>query len=244
MVKPRLVLYRRKNLVRRLCPDPSCPCSWAVVRNRSTNLLKMTGCFTRLFLSSSLWAAVFNSPEPFQKPLTVLLMQHDNAAASCVRLIHLLFDQLQRHATTVETSIYVKNNPASFKEFANWQADAGFLARLKEAAKHPERPESKKLAKTILNVVSVIAPKIPFTTSARKTAMPKLLAMTYYFALPSIFLTFVPDDVHGVQNLRLSLPVTSNAQFPAIDDGFLEDLRQGRSISHDIPVSKGHCQPC
>ena len=86
--------------------------------------------------------------------------------------------------------------------------------------------------------MSVIAPKIPFTTSARKTAMPKLLAMTYYFALPSIFLTFAPDDVHGVQNLRLSLPVTSNAQFPAIDDGFLEDLRRNRSTSHDIPVSE------
>jgi len=50
----------------------------------------------------------------------------------------------------VETSVYVKNNPASFKEFAKWQADAGFLARLKEAAKHPERPKSKKLANTIL----------------------------------------------------------------------------------------------
>ena len=100
---------------------------------------------------------VFTLGRGLQQPGTIpkvarrhLLMQHDNAAASCIRLIHLLFDQLQRHATTVETSVYVKNNPASFKEFAKWQADAGFLARLKEAAKHPERPKSKKLANTIL----------------------------------------------------------------------------------------------
>jgi hypothetical protein len=167
-----------------------------------------------------------------------LLNQHDNAAASCVRLLHLLCDQIQRHAVAVQTSIYVKNNPKAFEEWSKWQADPKFLAQLKEAAQHPDRPASRKLAKRILNVVAVVAPKIPFTTSARKTAMPKLLALNYYVCLPSVFLTFAPDDVHGVLNLRLSLPVTSNAQFPAIDDGFLDDLQQRRSISHGVPVSE------
>ena len=165
-----------------------------------------------------------------------LLLQYTNAAASCARLVHLLFDQLQRHAATVQTAVYVKANPGSFDAFAAWQADETFLAQLREAAQHPNRPASKALAKRILNVVAVVAPRIPFTTAARKSAMPKLLALTYFFDLPSIFLTFAPDDAHGTLNLRLSLPSSSNQSFPATDDGFLDDLRLGRTTSHAIPI--------
>ena len=165
-----------------------------------------------------------------------LLLQYTNAAASCARLIHLLFDQLQRHATTVQTAVYVKSHPSSFQAFAEWQADDTFLPQLQEAARYPERTSSKELAKRVLNVVAVVAPKIPFTTSARKSAMPKLLALAGNFGLPSVFLTFAPDDAHGTLNLRLSLPSSSNLTFPALDDGFLDALRQGRSTFRDLPL--------
>ena len=92
-----------------------------------------------------------------------------------------------------------------------------FRGTAQKGRPHPERKSSKDLTHRILNVVAVVAPKIPFTTSARKSAMPKLLALTYYFVLPSLFLTFAPDDVHGALNLRFSLPATSNQVFPVTD---------------------------
>jgi len=165
-----------------------------------------------------------------------LMQQYTNAGACCARLLHLLFDQRQRHATTVQTAVYVRANPGSFQAFAEMQADPTFLAQLREAAQYPNRPASIALAKRVLKVVAVVAPKIPFTSAARKASMPKLLSLRGCFGLPSVFLTFAPDDTHGVLNLRLSLPSTSNQTFPAIDDHFLEHLKQGQTISHGLPV--------
>ena len=36
--------------------------------------------------------------------------------------------------------------------------------------------------------------------------MSKLMVTCYRYGLPSIFFTFAPDDIHGVLNLRLSIP--------------------------------------
>ena len=51
-------------------------------------------------------------------------------------------------------------------------------------------------------------------------------------------MTFAPDDVYGVLNLRLSFPQKSNHGFPADDDGFLDTLRQGETHYMNFPKSE------
>ena len=167
-----------------------------------------------------------------------LQLQFTGTAATVCRLTHLILDQYQRHANTRHDAAFLKQNPTSFAEFAKWQSETEFSLNLKEAAKHPERAKSKKNCERIMKHVNVNSNKIPFTTSARKNAMSKLLANCNYYGLPSIFLTFAPDDVHRVLKNRLSMPQHSTIDFPAEDDGFLEALKQGQTHFMEIPISE------
>ena len=60
----------------------------------------------------------------------------------------------------------------------------------------------------------------------------------YNLGMPSVFITFSPDDIHGVLNLRLSLPQKNNFQFPADASGLLEALQQGKAVYHGSPISE------
>ncbi len=61
--------------------------------------------------------------------------------------------------------------------------------------------------------------------------------MRYFFGMPSIFLTYSPDDIHGVLNLRLSIGQESNEQFPAIAEGFRDAIQKGDATFCSIPVA-------
>lgn len=65
--------------------------------------------------------------------------------SSCIRLIFVLFDQLQRHADSRVIASRVKCNPTSFDTFSEWVNDPAFIDQLKEAAKDPKSTSFMKL---------------------------------------------------------------------------------------------------
>lgn len=76
---------------------------------------------------------------------------------------------------------------------------------------------------------------IPTSIGSRKTSMKHLYALTYYFNLPSVFITFSPVDING--HLRLAFPSTDNIKFSANGDGFMEAIRGHNPTFHSIKIS-------
>ena len=110
-----------------------------------------------------------------------LQLQFTGTAANVCRLTHLIIDQYQRHANTQKVAAYLKQNQASFDEFAAWKNEPNFIPELQEAAKNPRRKKSMKMCQRIMYHVNVISQKIPFSSSARKGAMSKLMATCYRY---------------------------------------------------------------
>ena len=166
-----------------------------------------------------------------------MFFQFHGRFSACQRLIFSLFDQLQRHAVNRSVAARIKTSPDSFAQFANWVTDPEFLPRLSEASSNPERPESVSLLKQLLPHISVTGAKAPYTAAQRKAAMSHLYAMVYHFGVPSVFFTFAPDDVHGVLNLRMTLPQNNNFAFPSDGAGLLAALQEGADVFHGTPIS-------
>jgi len=61
--------------------------------------------------------------------------------------------------------------------------------------------------------------------------------MRYFYGMPSFFFTYSPDDIHGVLNIRLSVPGVNNEDFPANGCGLGEAIQHGESTFQSIPVS-------
>lgn len=66
-----------------------------------------------------------------------LLLSYNPAFGSCAQLIFLLFNQLQRHTALQVLAGYVRNTPASFKEFIELSADPNIKLRLEAAIANP-----------------------------------------------------------------------------------------------------------
>ena len=73
------------------------------------------------------------------------MIQFTGRFSSCVRLIFLLFDQMQRHSASRVIASRVKCNPLSFETFSKWVNDPAFIDQLKEAAKDPKATSSIQL---------------------------------------------------------------------------------------------------
>ena len=65
-----------------------------------------------------------------------------------------------------------------------------------------------------------------------------LYAMVGHMGMPSFMFTFAPDDVYGVLNIRLSMPLTDNVQFPACDDGLIDALAGNQNEFRTIQIKK------
>ena len=168
-----------------------------------------------------------------------ILLQFTGLFSWCFRLIFLLFDQLQRHAASRIVASRVKSDPAAFAAFASWINDPDFILKLKAAAANPLAKESIELLKKIAPHVDTCTAKIPYSTGQRKASMINLYAMIYYYGMPSIFFTFAPDDVHGLLNLRLSIPQKNNVNFPATGGaGFAEAILGNCPSYCDVPVDQ------
>jgi len=108
--------YRKVEFTR-LFPTPLEHCSWPVPLAASVKSLT----YSKLIVRPSA-AARFHAQSGAPTPAAAVNQRRHILHPSC----HLLFDQLQRHATTVQTAVFVKANPCSFQSFVEWQA--GFPA--------------------------------------------------------------------------------------------------------------------
>lgn len=134
-----------------------------------------------------------------------LMLQFRGQFSECHRLIFLLFDQLQRHAATRVVASRVKVNPTTFEKFMELVNEPDFEQQLREAAKNPTAPSSTTLLKKMGPNIQSCTSRIPYSSSQRGASMRNLIAMRYFYGMPSFFFTFAPDDIHGVLNLRLSI---------------------------------------
>ena len=62
--------------------------------------------------------------------------------------------------------------------------------------------------------------------------------MVRYYGPPSIFYTLTQDNIHGLLNLRMSLPLMYNWSFIATENGFAEALRQQKLEFQTISISE------
>lgn len=65
------------------------------------------------------------------------MLQFRGQFFGCIRLIFLLFDQLQRQAATRDVASRVKVYPSSFEKFMDLMNEPDFEQQLKEASKNP-----------------------------------------------------------------------------------------------------------
>jgi len=70
--------------------------------------------------------------------------------------------------------------------------------------------------------------------------MQKLYALTQYFNMPSVFITFSPNDTNGVLNLRLAIPSTHHSVLPENDGGFMEAIRGRNPTFRNININPAH----
>ena len=146
-----------------------------------------------------------------------MLLQFHGSFASCHQLIFLLFDQLQRHAASQVVASRVKCNPKSFESFVEIVNDPNFIQQLKTATKNPSSKESIDLLKKLSPHIISCTSRIPFTSAQRSAEIMNLIAMRYFYGMPCIFLTYAPDDIHGVLNMVRPIdmwqPHVSNGEF-------------------------------
>lgn len=166
-----------------------------------------------------------------------MMLQFSSRFSTCHRFLFLLFDQLQRHAATQVIASRVKCNPKSFEEFMGWINEPNFIESLKTAVKNPKDPASIALLKKLGPHVQSCTSRIPFTSSQRGASMRNLVAMRYYYGMPSFFFTYSPDDINGVLNIRLSIGQKSNEGFPANGLGLSSAMQKGDAVFSGVPIS-------
>ena len=71
-----------------------------------------------------------------------------------------------------------------------------------------------------------------------------MYSLTYRYGIPSVFLTFAPDDVGSPLVLRWAMNFSGNSSFPGQGDtygddfnSFFEAIMQGKSEYRDIPIA-------
>ena len=150
-------------------------------------------------------------PEKFTKHM----MLHFTAKpGKCASLILALANQAQRHAVVGAIS-----GPRVRKEFVERFTELvsapDFRERLQRAIEQPRAPESKKLERELLCVLTQAGRRKPWGCFERQDVLPKLFAISDRQGVAaSIFNTISLDDVHQVLTIRMGFPSTSNRGFP------------------------------
>ncbi|KAK4013695.1 hypothetical protein OUZ56_026247 [Daphnia magna] len=154
-----------------------------------------------------------------------MMFQFTRSFSSCIRLIFVLFDQLQRHAASRVIASRIKCNSISFDTFSKWVNDPAFIDQLKEAAKYPKSTSSLKLLNKLNVHIKSCTSRIPFTSSQRAASLSNLIGM---------------HDVNGTLNIRLSLPQKDNNKFPADVTGLSEAIQNNAAVFQEIPITPHH----
>lgn len=135
-----------------------------------------------------------------------LLRQHDQRFSRNHQLLFLLFNQMQRHTVARNVAARVKSSPGSIEAFHEMVNEPGFTRDLDAAIKDPEGPIAEKLSRRVLPIIHVTGATVPFSATERRQALPKLIAYTHQFGMPSLFLTISPSDLDQPLTVRLASP--------------------------------------
>ena len=166
-----------------------------------------------------------------------MLLQFNASFSNCHRFIFLLFDQLQRHAASRVIASRVKCNAKSFELFVKLVNEPNFTKQLQEACKNPSSKESIDLLKKLSPHIVSCTSRIPFTSAQRSAEIMNLVAMRYFYGMPCIFITYAPDDIHGVLNIRLSIGQKNNENFPSDGNGLASAIQNGESVFKSVPIA-------
>jgi hypothetical protein len=131
-------------------------------------------------LFSTLFPTGFASPTEGSVPAAYsrYLLQHSSGRfGGDHRLVLVLFDQLQRHASCRAAAARLKGDVQSRQAFTALVTEPGFNAALAAACADPTAPASKALSKRLSTIVQLTAGKIPFSTQGRASVLSKLYSM-------------------------------------------------------------------
>jgi hypothetical protein len=164
----------------------------------------LLGTFPHLFMLGRKMPAGFQSSvtPDFRK---MLLRYWDGRFAKNHHFLFLLFNQLQRHKTAGAIAARVRSSPGQVEEFLDLVTQHSFNYHLAEARDHPDGPMGEKLAKQLAPLIRVIGAKIPYSAGERAAALPKLIAYSHLFGLPSFFFTVSPSDLDQPLTVRLAI---------------------------------------
>lgn len=142
-------------------------------------------------------AGVFYLPARFPRVLSVIY------CCSLVVSLLLAIDSssccLTSFSATKQLALSrAKSNKNSFEEFVAWVNEPDFCEKLQEAVRNPSAKSSVQLLKKMSPHIQSCSSKIPYTSSQRSASIKCLVAMRYFYGMPSVFLTYSPDDIHGV----------------------------------------------
>lgn len=140
-----------------------------------------------------------------------LLRFHDQRFSTNHSLLFLLFNQLQRHTALRKIAAKVKSTPEAIQSFYDATEVPGFDQSLKNAFAHPESRDTEKLLRRFLPIIQTSGQPVPFSAAQRQQTLPRLIAYTHMFGLPSFFLTITPSDLDQPLTIRIAVPSTNPA---------------------------------
>ena len=139
-----------------------------------------------------------------QAQINHMLDQYDGRFANSPQLLFTLFNQLQRGVTARQVSLRVRGNHNLMKKFAKIVNEEGFVERLEDAIRNPDKKESKALIRLVNELITISGTNIPYSQMERNSAYPKILAMKRFFGAFSFFVTISPADMDSILTMRLS----------------------------------------
>ena len=133
------------------------------------------------------------------------MLFYDQRCAEEINLIFLLFDQLKRHKANSAVAFKIKHANSSDQKFINQVNAPHFKQSIEKAIENPNTSESRHLKNTLEPLVKIIGKNIPWSTYERSTTLNKLYALTYFFGIPTHFITISPSMRNNTLALRISV---------------------------------------
>ena len=158
----------------------------------SENQKLYLGGFPTLFLFGKGLSCTGSVP---QRAAEHMILQFHGHFARNRWLLFALMNQQMRHAAARAASSAINTHPEAAREFSELARDAEFKRQVELHSNDPDSTEAKKLAAKCRKFIHLAGAKVPYSPAERNEALTKMYSMTYRFGIPSVFLTFSPDDI-------------------------------------------------
>ena len=210
----------------------------------SENQKLYLGSFPTLFLFGKGLSSTGSVP---QRAAEHMILQYHGHFARNRWLLFALMNQNMRHAAARAASSAINTHPEAAREFSDLARDAEFKRQVEQHSDNPDSTEAKKLAAKCRKFIHLAGAKVPYSPAERNEALTKMYSMTYRFGIPSVFLTFSPDDIGSPLVLRWAMNFKGNDKFPALGghygnnfESFFEAIMDGDTQFMDIPIADEH----